>query len=345
MNTSLNPMLFAAYDGEPNTVAKAIVAHRSHGLIERSVFHEPWWLDITTDGRCDVAVVNDGNEVIAEMPYMLHRKGPWLLSTQPPLTRTLGPIIKPPKKPSDQDWRYRMNVTAELISKLPRCALFQQTFDTRIGDAIAFNLNHFAVTTSYTLTSSPERSEQDVWRKMRANTRNVIRRAEESMMVSQIVNADEFVGFYDANLAHSKRRNVYGSKLMRRLIAEVIRRQAGMALGAFSDGKTLSAALTLVWDHSTMYYLLSTRSVQAHAGSAALLLWHALRIARERNLIFDFDGIANAQRLTFVAGFGGTLTQRLAVERCRLDYAAMRAVRHYASSKCAGPSRSGSDVT
>jgi hypothetical protein len=215
----------------PHLMSNSIVARCSHGLTERSVFHEPWWLDITTGSRWGLAVVENGNEVIAEMPYMLHRKGPWLLSTQPPLTRTLGPIIKAPKMSSYQDRRYSLNVTAELISKLPRCALFQQTFDIRIGEVAAFSACNFSVSTSFTFTIPPERDEQDVWGNMRANTRNVIRRAEERVMVAEIVSADEFVDFYDANLANRKRHNVYGSRLMRRLIDEAMRRKAAMALG------------------------------------------------------------------------------------------------------------------
>jgi hypothetical protein len=327
-------LLLKADVAAPHLVTNPIAANRCHGLTERSLFHEPWWLDITTDRRWGLAVVENSNEVIAEMPYMLHRKGPWLLSTQPPLTRTLGPIIKAPKTSSDQDRRYSLNVTAELISKLPRCALFQQTFDIRIGEAVAFSARNFSVSTSFTFTIPPERDEQHIWRNMRANTRNVIRRAEDRVMVAEIVSANEFVDFYDANLANRKRHNVYGSQLMRRLIDEAMRRKAGIMLGALSDGKTLSAAVTLVWDNSTVYYLLSTRSAEAPSGCVALLIWRAMKLARDRNLIFDFDGIANSQAQTFLSGFGGTLAQRLTVERCRLDYATVRAMGHYARRKC-----------
>ncbi|MEA3120085.1 MAG: hypothetical protein QOI13_3355 [Paraburkholderia sp.] len=316
----------------PHPVANPIIANLSQGLTERSLFHQPWWLDITAGNRWGVVEVANGNEVIAEMPYMLHRKGPWLLSTQPPLTRTLGPIIKTPTMSCDQERRY--SLTDELISKLPRCALFQQTFDTRIGDAAAFSNHHFSVSMSFTLTIPPERDEKEIWAHMRANTRNVIRRAEKRVMVTEIATASEFVDFYDANLIHRKLHNVYGSQLMRRLIDEAMRRKAGIMLGALADGKTLSAAVTLVWDHSTLYYLLSTRSAQAPSGCVALLIWRAIKFARERNLLFDFDGIANSQVLTFLSGFGGTPAQRLMVERCRLDYAALRAMRDYARCKC-----------
>jgi hypothetical protein len=305
------------------------------GLTERSVFHEPWWLDTTTNGHWQLAVVKSGDEVVAELPYALNRKGLWRISTQPPLTRTLGPVIKPSKSPSEQDWRHRVNIASELISTLPKCALIQQTLDTRIAEAIGFSLHGFSVSTSFTLKLQPNNTEESTWKGMRANTRNLIRRAAERLNTMEMTNADAFVDFYEANLSDRKRKNVYGTALMRKLVSEVLKRKAGMVLGAYgADGK-LSAAIVLVWDNSTIYYLLSTRAENAHGGATAMLLWIAIRFARERNLVFDFDGIPNLQIMKFVSGFGGMPAQRLMVERIRPDYAAIRATMHCAR-RCAG---------
>jgi hypothetical protein len=300
------------------------------GLTERSVFHEPWWLDITTGGHWELAVVKNGDEIIAEMPYAHQRKGIWQISTQPPLTRTLGPVIKPAKTPSDQEWRRRIGIASELIAQLPPCALIQQTLDRRIAEAVAFALQGFTVTTAFTLQIEPGLTEESVWKDMRANTRNLIRRAAEQLTANELTNVDEFVNFYDANLAQRKRANVYGSGLMRNLIAEIVKRKAGVVIGAYDRDGSLAAAIVLVWDNTTMYYLLSTRKEQAHNGAIGMLLWIAIRLARERNLVFDFDGIPNLQIMTFLSGFGGTPAQRLIVEKVRGDYAAVRYLTHAA---------------
>jgi hypothetical protein len=113
----------------------------------------------------------------------------------------------------------------------------------------------------------------------------------------------------------------------------VIRRKAGILLGSYDGNGSLSAAIALVWDNTTMYYLLSSRAENSHNGSISLLLWNAIRVARERNLTFDFDGIPNLKSLTFLSGFGGTPAPRLAVERIRPDYAVLRAIRHGANAR------------
>jgi hypothetical protein len=312
-------------------VRKAPSAASSNGLTERSVFHEPWWLDIATGGEWKAAVVKSGGELIGEMPYSMNRKGIWHVSTLPPLTRSLGPVIKPSQSASGQDWRHRLSVCNELIVQLPSCARVHQILDPRITEALAFSVQGFAVSATYTLQITPDCTEADIWSGMRPNTRNMIRRAAEKMTVLEIRNANEFADFYEVNLEHRKQKNMYGP-VMRQLVNEFVRRKAGLLLGAYGDDGSLSAAIALVWDSTTIYYLLSSRSERTHAGSISLLLWTAIRVAREQDKVFDFDGIGSPGILKFLSGFGGTLVQRLEVERLRADYAALRAVRRGAKA-------------
>jgi hypothetical protein len=215
-------------------------------------------------------------------------------------------------------------VTQSLISQLPQCALFHQRFDPRITDPIAFSLQGFDVSVSFTLKIAPGRDEPDVWAALRPNTRNLIRRAGEQLTVRQVQDAKTFGDFYDANLTQRNYDNVYGTHIMRQLVDAFIARGSGMVLGAYGSSDELCSAIAVIWDASTMYYLLSSRKEDAHGGAISLLLWTAMRSARERNLTFDFDGISNTGILKYLSGFGGTLVPRFEVERTRADYAAMR---------------------
>jgi hypothetical protein len=303
----------------------------SSGLIEKSIFHESWWLDLATNREWQSALVLSRGEVVGEMPYAISKKGIWRVCTQPPLTRSLGPIVKAGKKRTSHDWRDRHEVTEDLIAQLPRCARIHQILDWRVSEALAFTAWGFSVSVHFTIQISPDRTGTDVWEAMRPNTRNLIRRAAERMTVREISDIDEFAAFYEGNLLRRRSENIYGG-VMRKLIEEAVRRKAGVLLGAYENDHSLTAAIALVWDNMTMYYLLSSRSGSAHGGAISLLLWFAMRIARKRNLVFDFDGIGSPGILKFLAGFGGTLAQRLEVERLRVDYAAMRAVRRGVST-------------
>jgi hypothetical protein len=76
-----------------------------------------------------------------------------------------------------------------------------------------------------------------------------------------------------------------------------------------------------------MYYLLTTRSQDAHSGSISLLIWHALQIAIQRKLVLDLDGIASPSIYRFLASFGGALDQRIEVEKMTTRYALAQSLR------------------
>jgi hypothetical protein len=303
---------------------------KSVGLTERSVFHEPWWLNATAGEDWHMAVVKNGDEIIGEMPYTLTKKSFWRISELPPLTRTLGPVIK--RQPADAgapEWCHRLDVTRELIAQLPECAYFHQIVHPRVSEAeaTAFSLHGFKVSVGFTLRLTPGADEATVWRGLRWNTRNRVRRSAERFVVQEIASVEAFVDFYDSNLATRKLDNVYGSTIMRRLLTEVLRHNAGTLLGAFDSDGSLNAATALIWDKANVYYFLTTRSATAHSGAVALLVWQAMKVARERELELDFDGVSTAGILQFLAGFGGELVQRYTFEQMRGDFALMHTMR------------------
>ncbi|MDR5856397.1 GNAT family N-acetyltransferase [Caballeronia sp. LZ062] len=302
---------------------------KPQGAFTRSIFHEPWWLEAVTDGRWGVAEVRQNDEVIGEMPYTLERKGIWRISALPPMTRTLGPVIKPQKSGgAEREWCYRMDITNQLIAKLPPTAHFHQLMDTRMSEAeaIAFTLHGYDVSVGYTMEIPAERTESEAWSGLRRNTRNWVRRASEQLTIREIDSPDAFTRFYDGNLAVRKRSNVYGSNIMRRLLGEVLQHDSGVLLGAFDDKGALMAETALVWDDRALYYLLSSRLTEAHGGAVSLLIWEAARVARERKLLFDLDGISTASILDFLSGFGGRLVTRYEIEKVRADFGALRTV-------------------
>jgi hypothetical protein len=238
-----------------------------------------------------------------------------LISTQPPLTRTLGPVLRLASGSPILDLRRRVRLTNALVDQLPPMHLFQQTFDPRINEAIAFRMAGFSVDTAYTFRIEPARTADDVWNHMTDKTRNVIRRAAEQTDVFPIGEPEQFCDFYETNLATAGRPNMYGAATMRRLTSAFITRACGELLGARSTESGLVAVIALVWDADTTYFLLSSRSPTAHSGAISLLLWHAIKRSLLDKRGFDFDGIASPSILQFLSGFGGSLASRLVVQR------------------------------
>jgi hypothetical protein len=306
----------------PAAVLAPTTARTAH-----SIFHERWWLDVATQGNWKLAVVKQNDEIVGEMPYAMSRTRLWRVSHLPPLTRTLGPVIKPVTGSASRQLHHRLDVTARLIEQLPDCDSFFQVLDPRIDDALAFALHGFTVSARYTFRIDAHTTTDDAWAQLNSKTRNVIRSAERELTFVPDLTPNEFLAFYDDNLAARSRTNAYGDAVMRQLVNTFVERRAGMLLGAYGPGAKLVAAIGLVWDDQAMYYLLSTRVRDAHCGSISMLLWRGIGRALERRLTFDFDGFSSPSTFSFLNGFGGTLTQRLGVERLGTVYLLTRTIK------------------
>ncbi len=67
-----------------------------------------------------------------------------------------------------------------------------------------------------------------------------------------------------------------------------------------------------------MYYLMSTRSANRDDnGSVNLLIWSAMKLAHERGLKFDLDGVYTSGTARLLSGFGGDIKTRLVAKRTR----------------------------
>ncbi|WP_158941072.1 GNAT family N-acetyltransferase [Burkholderia sp. S171] len=305
-------------------------------LPAQSVFHEAWWLDLATDGNWRAATVRRGNEIVGEMPYSLGRKGLWRTSQMPPLTRTLGPVLKPFAGDPAHTMLDRIDITTQLIAQIPEVDSFYQIFDPRVEDALAFGLNGFTVSTRYTLQFAPERDVEQLWKGLNGKTRNLIRTAQKFLRVAPIESPAEFNRFYESNLAVRHRSNIYGTELMQRLVSAFVERGAGYLLGAYDANGVLVAAIGVTFDSHAAYYLLSSRSPSAHGGAISVLIWAAIQDAMKRELTFDFDGIPNANTYRFLSGFNPTLKPRLVVERHKPVWSMAKAARRLVLPKKPG---------
>ncbi len=292
-----------------------------------SIFHEPWWLDITAPGQWRVVQSLSNGRVQGEMVFCTTRKGIWDASSLPPLTRTLGPVIYPTRAKPVVEFRHRLTTTYDLIDQLPKLSLFHQLLDPRLPEAMAFQTRGFTISQSYTFQIPGERTAEQVWDAIHSKTRNLIRTAQTQLTVRPIADPHLFTRFYEANLAERGLRNAYGERLMSTLVEAVLAREAGQVLGAYNAAGALVAAIMVVRDRYATYYLLSSRARTGHGGAISLLLWSAIQDALARGLRFDFDGIGRTSILSFLSGFGGDLVPRIGVERTSASYRMARGVR------------------
>ena len=98
------------------------------------IFSRDWWLNAVCDGarNWDVAIVEKGGKIVASMPYYVKRKYGFTLLTQPPLTQTLGPWLRPNKTNYAKELANQKDLMQLLIDQLPTYDHFVQNFNNQI---------------------------------------------------------------------------------------------------------------------------------------------------------------------------------------------------------------------
>jgi hypothetical protein len=289
---------------------KPAKAETNSDILIPTIFHEPWWLDSATEGRCEHVDVALGGVTVGRLPYLKFRENGLTSIGMPTLTHFLGPAIDYGSGNSTTRQLRGLSIVADLLGALPKVSGgIWVKLHAGITDTIAFQEAGFRTDVQFTTEIAPN-AEDALWGAMRDKTRNVIRRAQERFRVVEEADPERFLAFYLDNLRERGLRNTYHLPSVRAVIAECIGRRRGKIRVALDQNGVYNSAIFTVWDRRAQYYLMSTRSHDAGNGATSLLLWDAIKSAAENNLVFDFDGARHGGDAKFFAGFGGTFRPR-----------------------------------
>jgi hypothetical protein len=291
-----------------------------------TIFHEDWWLDAATDGQVRFVEVADGNRTIGRLPYLTKTRYGLIGSNMPTLTHFLGPGIDEGCGSEVNRYAKRQSITRELIRKLPSLSSFRQKMYRGVKDALSFQAEGYEVAVQFTF-EVPPCDETTLWAAMRDKTRNVIRRASETTLVGNSMEADAFFHLIEANIADRHREANVNFSICREIAAKALDLGRGRIWSAHDAKGLPKAAILCVWDAHSCYYLMSTRRADSGNGAIPLLIWHAIKWASQRGLLFDFDGVAGPGSILLFSGFGGATAPRYIVSKVTTPYKILRKLR------------------
>jgi lipid II:glycine glycyltransferase (peptidoglycan interpeptide bridge formation enzyme) len=184
-------------------------------------------------------------------------------------------------------------------------------------DGLAFQIHGFHVGHQYSFQIDCRAELDDLLAAMHFEVRRHIRRAEEQRTVETVNDPQRFVTFYLDNLRKANRKSYMTFDCFPALFTECRARSRGEILAAAVQPDGVPVAMTfLVWDDQIMYYLMSTRDTDVRDNcSTSLLVWSAMKLAHERGLLFDLDGVSTVGTGRFLNGFGGTIKTRLVITK------------------------------
>jgi hypothetical protein len=299
---------------------------RTEPLDAPTIFHEPWWLDITTQGNIEMVESREHGKVVGRLYYPQHNRCGIISSNMPPFTHFLGPAINPGSGSALTRRLKTLSITADLIAKLPRLSAFRQKMHRGITDAVAFQAAGFESLVQFTYEIHPD-NEQTIWSGMRDKTRNAIRNGAKLHTITDMFDPDRFIDFYRRNVKGLGLTENVDLEIARRLTSRCLEQRCGKFLVAKDERGADKAAIFIVWDRHSCYYLMSTRAADSSYGAIPSLLWEAIKFTITSGRIFDFDGVINEGAVKLFLGFGSTTSPRYIVERSTTAYKLLRVIR------------------
>jgi GNAT acetyltransferase-like protein len=284
-----------------------------------AVFEQPWWLDAVAPGAWAEAVVRNGGEVVARLPYPIRRRAGLTTIAQPPLTQTLGPWLAPLSGKYARRLETEKKVLGQLIEQLPRFDYFRLSFSTALTNWLPFYWAGFDATVRYTYRIEDLSDLDRVRSEFQEQVRRGIRKAEGVVEVDGDFPLADLLRLNTRTFERQGLKPPYSDELVRRLDAACTERGVSRILGAVdAEGRT-HAALYVVWDERTLYPIINARDPELQAfGANTLLYWEAIRLASEVSQVFDFEGSMLEPIEHFVRAFGGTRTPYFSISRAGL---------------------------
>jgi lipid II:glycine glycyltransferase (peptidoglycan interpeptide bridge formation enzyme) len=270
------------------------------------IFEKSWWLDAVAPNSWNAIEIEKNDEIVARLPYVVKKRMGLTLLTMPRLTQTLGPWLQDSTAKYSKQLSHQKDLYGALIEKLPHYDYFCMKFHYSMTNWLPFYWHGFNQTTYYSYVLENIDDLDMVWNGFQENIRREIRKAQKQVVVRKDLDVNKFL---DINLLTFQRQGKnlpYSPDLIQHLDAACDRNQARQMFFAEDAQGRIHAAIYIIWDEKSAYYLMGGGDPELRtSGATSLLMWEAIKFASTVTNKFDFEGSIIEPIERFVRAFGG----------------------------------------
>jgi len=259
------------------------------------IYSRDWWLDcVCGDNKWDVLLYFSNNisrEIEAAFPlYIPYKK----VITMPAFTQTMGIWFNPKYEEENysKNLLRKQNICRQLIKNLPEHTFFIQNFHFLFTDWLPFYWMGYRQTTRYTYILPDIRNIDEIEKNRSYDIRHNIKKAltKFRMEIRTNIPSDLFLEVY-AKTFERQEEKAYQPKILRRLIETAYSKNQGNIWGAFDKAGVLHAAVFVVWQENTAYYIAGGSDFEGRKSGAHLsVLSEAINDISDISTSFDFEG-------------------------------------------------------
>lgn len=295
---------------------------------ELPIFMQPWWMDAVSAGKSwDVLLrfcaASDpqnrkAEDIEAVMPYLLCKRL-WMRWIAMPQQTQIGGI-----------WLTRnggFDAQNELID-LPRIAedfasqlqalnihYYYQQFPIGSRMVEPMQTLRFKVRERVTYQIEDLHDLDKVVDNFSKNKKRQLQKAV-TLNVDKSLAPEQFYAFHRQCMALQKKQISYSREFFLVLQRKTEREQRSQIIAIRNADSELCAAAFLVWDKQRMYYLIPCfNPLYKESGANALLVVEAIKLAREKGVVFDFEGSMHRGTASHYKQFGSIKKIYYSVEK------------------------------
>jgi hypothetical protein len=256
-----------------------------------------------------VVLVKSGKQIMAAMPYVTRRRYGMKALTQPALTQTLGPWLRPmdPGTSEARRLEQQKDLMQALIDQLPPFDYFNQSWHYSHTNWLPFYWKGFKQTTLYTFVLTDLQQPDKLWAGFQGNVRRNCKAASDRyrITVRDDLPLEDFLALNRMTFQRQGMAVPYSDEFVRRLDAACARQGCRKYyIGVDPEGRR-HAGCYVVWDENSAYGLMNGADpAWRHSGAQSLCFWHAIRDAASVTKCFDFEGSMIEPVARFVHSFG-----------------------------------------
>ncbi len=274
------------------------IKYRELCKVETSIpiFSRDWWLDTTAgNNNWDVVTVEDGNgEIIGSLPYVIKKKYFFNLIVMLTLTKYMGAWIKyPDNQKYVNKLSHEKKILTDIITKLPDFDKFYQNFHHTLTNWLPFYWSGFRQTSNYTYILEDLSDTDKIWNEFSNNVRTDIRNAENKygLEIRTDLNIDNFIEIYLQTFKRQSQKVPYTKHMIKKIDNVCLQKNVRQIFYAVDQKKNIHAAVYVIYDYSTAYYLLGgINTIYQYSSGNSLVIWEAIKYFQQICTSFDFEG-------------------------------------------------------
>lgn len=274
------------------------------------IFYQPWWLDVVSKDW-DVVVYKKSNQIFGVFPYEMKKKWGLTYLLPPILTPQLGPwLAYPDGQKNNTKLGYEKEIYSYLIDNLPKNQLSIVKLSPSLSNTQPFQWKKYESSVKYTfILDSIKGKSDEVYNRLSSSTRKNINKATKLINVDASNDIDVLIDLSNQTFSRQGLENPYSANMIKTLFEEIQKKKLGKLLIARDNQGNAHAAMLLIWDNQSAYYLIGGADTRFRNSEAmSLLMWKSIELASDKVDLFDFEGTMVESVERFFRGFGGVQT-------------------------------------